>query len=774
MFYKILFIFLLSVSVYAQSTTQIIRGVVLDASSNQPIPYANIQVSPNNDGTTSDSLGIFKFAKIPVGIYKVTVSSVGYQSFVLNEVLLISAKETFLNVFLKEKSTDLAEVTVKPRVNKEVPLNNTASVSAKMLSVEEARRYAGGFDDPARLVSAFAGVSSNVGNNGIVIRGNSPKSLQWKLEGIEISNPNHFADEAAFGGGVLSALSSNTLDNSDFFTGAFPAEYSNALSGVFDISMRKGNNSKHENTFQVGMTGIDFASEGPLRKDRKASYLFNYRYSTLDLLKPILPESGGNGVKYQDLSFKFNFPTQKAGTFSLWGLALKDYTGLTAKSDTTKWENIDDKQSTDIDLYMGAMGLSHQYFLNDKTYLKTTLAATTNSFDFKLQNLQKTGEFTPESHVINNTTNLVFTSVLNTKFNSKFTNKMGVVITNMRYNIFLNKATNQQVQTIVDEKGNGFLANVYTNATISFLEKLTVNAGINAQLFTLNKNYTIEPRLGLKYQASSKHLFSFGYGLHSRLERINYYFAKNPKLGNEAVNKDMDFTKAHHLVLGYDFSISDNLHLKIEPYFQSLYNVPVITDSSYSFLNLLNDWFFNDKLVNIGKGRNYGIDISLDKYLTNGTYFSVSASLFNSEYKGGDNIWRNTRFNRNYVVNFLIGKEIIFGKSKQKSIGINSRVSLQGGDRYSPIDADASKKLQDVVFDERNAFSKQLKPSVVSHITIVYRVNRPKTTREIALKILNSGGYSEFYDFQYNYTIQKVEEHREKIIIPNLSYRIQF
>ena len=140
-----------------------------------------------------------------------------------------------------------------------------------MLSVEEASRYAGGFDDPARLVSAFAGVSSNVGNNGISVRGNNPKSLQWKFEGIEISNPNHFADGNVFGGGVLSALSSHNLGNSDFFSGAFPAEYSNALSGVFDMNLRKGNSGKKERTIQIGLTGLDYAEEGPGIKGGKAT-----------------------------------------------------------------------------------------------------------------------------------------------------------------------------------------------------------------------------------------------------------------------------------------------------------------------------------------------------------------------------------------------------------------------------------------------------------------------------------------------------------------------
>lgn len=763
-------VFLFSFTVFAQKPTQTIRGVVLDNASNQPLPFASISISSLRIGVLADSVGNFVLTKIPIGSYNLAISAVGYESFAMNEILVTSAKEIYLNILLKEKITNLAEVSVKPKVNKEVPLNATASVSAKMLSVEEARRYAGGFDDPARLVSSFAGVSSNVGNNGISVRGNNTNSLQWKFEGVEIPNPNHFADNYAFGGGLLSALSSHSLGNSDFFSGAFPAEYSNALSGVFDMAMRKGNNAKHEHTIQIGLTGLDFASEGPFKKDGKSSYLFNYRYSTLSLLRPLLPEGGGNGVEYQDLSFKLNFPTKKAGTFSIWGLGLKDKTGLKAKTDKKDWDDITDKQSTDISLYMATFGISHKHFMNDRTYIKSTLAATTHGFDFSIDNLQDNGSLRPESSVKNTTTNLVLSSLINTKFSAKHTNKTGVVFTNMSYNLLLNKNS----QSVVDENGNSSLATAYTNSTVNFSENFTMNAGVNVQFFTLNNNYTIEPRVGFRYQYQPFQSLNFGYGLHSRLERLNYYFAKNKISGNTAINRDLDFTKAHHFVLGYDLSISENLHFKAETYYQHLYNVPVIKDSSFSFINLANDWFFNQKMENTGNGRNYGIDLSLDKYLTNGFYYSVTASLFNSEYQGGDKIWRDTRFNRNYVFNFLAGKEWTFGKSNQKTFGANVRFSYQGGDRYSAINASESTKNQAVVFDETKAFLNQLTPSFATHLTLVYRVNKPKSTRELALKILNAGGFNEFYDFQYNYKTQSVQEHREAIVIPNLSYKIEF
>jgi hypothetical protein len=769
-YYFFILFFSLFLRISAQQPTQVIKGVVLDNVSNQPVPSASILIKSLNNSAIADTAGNFLFTNIPVGYYSIQVTAIGYESFTYNEVMVISAKQTFLTILLKEKIVVLSEITIKSKLSKEVPLNTSASVSAKMLSVEEAKRYAGGFDDPARLVSSFAGVSSNVGNNGIVVRGNNAKYLQWRLEGVEIPDPNHFADNFVFGGGVLSALSIHNMGNSDFLSGAFPSEYSNALSGVFDMNLKRATNGRKERTIQIGITGLDYAEEGPFKKGGSATYIYNYRYSTLGLLRPLLPEDGGKGVQYQDLSFKMNFPAKKAGTFSIWGIGLKDKTGLNAKTDPLLWETVVDRQDQDISFDMGAAGINHKYFLSKKSFIKTTLAATTNSIDFSIYQLQTNGAYINESVVKNRTSRFILTSFVNTKFNARVSSKTGIIITNLRYNLQLSKYGN----SIVNESGNSFLLNAYTNSTFNITDKITVNTGISTQVFTLNNRYTVEPRLGLKYQLNSNQLISFGYGIHSRLEKLNYYFAKNLQLGNESVNKDMDFTKGHHAVIGYNLKLSEHLHFKAEMYYQYLFHVPVIKDSSFSFLNLTNDWFFNQKLENTGNGRNYGLDLSLDKYLNRGFYYAAAVSIFNSEYRAGDNIWRSTRFNRNYVVNVLGGKEWLHGKSKNKTFGANIRFSYQGGDRYSAIDPVKSIARQEVVFNEQEAFSNQLTPSFTTHVTFLYRINRKKTTSEFALKILNAAQYNEFYEFRYNYKTQRVIEHRESIVIPNLSYKIEF
>lgn len=766
----LLFLLIITVKIFAQTPIQTIKGLVLDASSNKPIKNAKFSINNTELITITDEKGNFELNNVPIGTYSFKISADNYETYIINEAVINSAKQVNLNILLTEKIKAIDEVILKQKISKQSPLNTTASVGAKMLSMEEANRYAGGFDDPARLVSTFAGVSSNVGNNGISVHGNNPKYLQWKLEGIEIPNPNHFADTSTFGAGILSGLSSHNLGNSDFFSGAFPAEYSNALSGVFDMNIRKGNTRKKEKTFQVGFMGLDYAEEGPFKKGGNSSYIFNYRYSTLSLLKNLFPQNAGKGIKYQDISFKLNFPTQKAGTFSVWGLGMKDFTGIDAKTNPNDWETIADKQTMNIDYTLGALGLNHKIQVNEKSYIKSTLATTSNRIEIGVDLIDQNANFTKDSNIKNTTTNILLSSYINTKFSPKNINKTGFTFTNMRYNFLMDK---NQIN-IVNNTGNTCLMNTYTNTTYNINNSFNLNIGINSQYFTLNEKYTVEPRFGIKYNFLQKQIISFGYGLHSRLESLNYYFFKNSNYGNELINKNLDFTKSHHFAIDYDYDISKNAHLKTEIYYQYIFDVPVIKNTSFSVLNNTNDWFINEKLQNTGKGKNYGLDVSFDKYITNGLYYNINASIFSTEYTGGDGIWRKTRFNRNFAINILGGKEWIFGKEKNRTFGVNFRLIYQGGDRYSPIDLQNSIIKQDVIFDESKAFSQQLSQSFVTHFTFLYRVNKKKTTQEIALKILNANKYKEFYDFRFNYKTQTVDEHRDAIVIPNLSYKIEF
>lgn len=761
---------------FAQPMQQV-RGTVSDAASNLPVPFANVVILNTQPllGGVTDTLGNFLIPNVPVGRYDLKITCQGYEDAMQREVVVISARQTVLNVPLKENTRTLDEVTVKPNVNKEEALNAMALVSARMLSVEEAKRYAGGFDDPARLASAFAGVAANSGVNGIIVRGNAPKYLQWKMEGVEIPNPNHFGDLKAFGGGILTGLSSQMLANSDFFTAAFPAEYNNALSGVFDIQMRQGNNQKRENTFQAGLIGIETSSEGPFKKGGKASYLYNYRNATLALLGPLLPEDADK-IKYQDLSFKLHFSTNKAGLFSVWGIGLLDGASAKPKTDSLKWFYKDSKQKNDIKQYMGGMGLTHKYFFGSGMYLKTTLAATGSSTDWRALTLNKNLELLPYSKIAYTNWNYVVSSVLNKKFSARHTNRSGIVVTHMRYNMELNQALQDGAppMEIVNSKGGSALVSAYSNSMFNLNAILTLNAGLNSQYFALNGHSTIEPRLSLRAKINKSQSLGLAYGLHSRIENLNYYFNNSLTTGETAVNKNLDFTKAHHVAASYNLNLTELLHLRVEPYYQHLYSVPVMAGTSLSFINLQSDWFFAGKLQNTGEGKNYGIDFTLEKYISKGFYYLLTASVFEARYRGGDGVWRNSRFNRKFVCNALIGKEWQVGKNKQNVLSVNARVGYQGGNWYSPVNEAASHALGDVVYDETRAYSLQTDAAATAHFTISYKRNRAKSSRELALKILNLTGQPDFYGYKYNMRTRAIERDLASVVIPNLSYRIEF
>lgn len=760
----------------AQTITQTIKGRIVDKESQTPLPGATIVIlntEPLLGGITNEN-GCFVIKNVPIGRYNIKSVYLGYEPSIASEVLVGSGKEIVINFELSENLNNLNEVVIKS--NKGETLNSMASVSARQLSVEEASRYAGGFDDPARLASSFAGVSSSLGNNGIVIRGNAPKGLLWRMEGIEISNPTHFANIQTIGAGAITALSSQMLANSDFYTGAFPAEYGNATSGVFDIKLKTGNNDKKENTVQIGLIGIDISSEGPFIKGKKASYIFNYRYSTLNLLSPILPKEMGK-LKYQDLSFKMNFPTKSFGTFSLWGIGYLDYQAREALKDSMKWESDMDKQQFNIDLLMTAAGLNNRIILGEKTYLNTTIAITGTSLGMNQDSYMETMNILPTNKINYLTQKQTISSFINHKFNAKFTNKSGIIINKLQYNFNIQSIDNNDTEltTKVKEDGRSYQFQAYTQSKYNFTQNLNVVFGIHSQFFALNKHYSFEPRTSISWNLDARHTLSFSYGLHSQMEMLNFYLVQqNTQYGIIEPNKKLDFSKAHHFVLLYDFKINEFSHLKFEPYFQYLFNVPVIPYSYYSLQNMEDGLYFNDSLANKGKGQNIGLDITYERYINHGYYYLATASIFDSKYIGGDGIKRNTRFNRNYVFNVLGGKEWKIGKNKNNIFSINGKLCLMGGEWLNPLNIDATYDSKYIVEDVSNAFTERKKPAQVLSFSLSYRINKAKHASIWSFSYMNVLGYAEFSGYYFDKMSNSVKKEVDKLVMPSISYKLEF
>lgn len=767
-----------SLQAISQDMSQTIKGRILDEDTKTPLPFATVVILETNPaiGTTTNEEGYFKIEKVPIGRYNLKIAYMGYENKIIREVMVSAGKETVLPISLKESFSTLDEIVIRPSSGKEKPLNNMASISARQLSVEESNRYAGGFNDPARLASSFAGVAGTMSNNGIVIRGNAPKGLLWRIEGVEVPNPSHFSEVVSFGAGGITMLSSQLLANSDFFTGAFPSEYGNALSGVFDIYMRTGNNEKREYAFQVGGIGVEAALEGPFVKGKKSSYLVNYRYSTLGLLTPLLPDDA-DGTTYQDLSFKCQFPTQKAGTFAFWGLGGNNKSGQEAEEDSTHWLYDQDKQFNETKQAMIATGLSHHYALGSRTYLYSTLAFSGTTMTIDQDEVDEKLLVHPIYKIKNNNWKYTFSSYIQHKFSARHTNKTGIIINQLSYKTLFQQAPaiKKPLENNVDENGANYFLQFYTQSQYALMPNLIINAGIYGHYFLLTNQSNFEPRLGLRWMIDQKQTISMGYGLHSQMEKLNIYLAQR-NINNVVTqsNKNLDFMKAHHLVFGYERLIGEHSRLMTEVYYQHLFNVPITSTGSFSIINLDQNWFFNEPLFNKGIGQNIGLDITLERFLHHGYYYLMTCSLMDSKYKSADGVWHNTRFNKGIITNVVIGKEWFVGSKKKNLLNINTRLTFQGGDRLMPVNEPASLAAKKIIEDDSKAFESQKPSAWLVHLTLNYRINKTHHASIWSIQLLNLLGTPEMNGYRYNYKTQTIDAFKETMTIPNLSYKIQF
>lgn len=786
-----LFLLLALASSFAQ--TQTIRGRIVDQQAQSPLIGATI-VIPDTDpimGTTTDTEGYFTLSNVPVGRISLKITYIGYLEKFIPNILVTSGKEVVMDISLEEQILTADEIVITAEQDKTQLNNELATVSARGFSIEETSRYAGSRNDPARMATNYAGVSgANDARNDIVIRGNSPTGLLWRLEGVDIPSPNHFGTLGTTGGPV-SMLNNNVLANSDFFTGAFPAEYGNANAGAFDLKMRSGNRNKHEYLFQIGFAGFEAGAEGPFSKKSKASYLINYRYSTLAVFNALgIPFGTGNAVpQYQDLSFKIDIPTEKAGKFSIFGLGgFSSIDLFGSEEDTPNPEDAfgDINQDATAKAGMGVVGLSHTYYFDKNTYSEISLAVSGSYNEFVADSLSRNDQGDVIDRVFEGGTdfNQVRYSLraeLNKKFNARNSLRIGLI--GNLFNINLVDSTllpqSQPAQYRVDRnfKGNTALIQAYAQWQHRFTERLSFNAGVYSQYLALNSATSVEPRAGIKYALSPKQSINFGFGMHSQLQPLQTYFQDTELTDGSRIrtNEDLDFVRSMHYVLGYDYSISNNLRLKVETYYQRIRDAAVEqVSSSFSLLNAGADFVFPvvDSLINGGKGYNYGVELTLEKFYSNSYYFLFTTSLFNSRYEGSDGVERNTAFNGNYVVNLLLGKEFkIKGKN---AIFFDTKFTIAGGQRFTPINLAESIANDYEVREEEKAFSEQLPTYLRWDFKIGYRINARKMSHEFFADIQNVTNYQNVLSRNFNRTTQDVRDTNQLGLFPVIQYKLQF
>lgn len=776
---RYLFLLLLFFSFKLIGQTNTVRGIVLDKHSGLPISSVNvILIEDKNKGTITDTTGRFILEEVPVGRISLLFSSLGKKPEVFKSLELFSSKELILEIFMEDEWISLDEIVIDNKKRVKIK-NKHALTSARNVSVEQINQFAGSLNDISRMVMNYGGVrETDDAKNDIVIRGNSSNGLLWRLNDVDIPNPNHFGAVGATGGPV-SMLNTNTLSNSDFFISAFPSEYGNAISGVFDLKMRKGNLYKKEFTGQIAFNGLEFLTEGPIKKG-KSSYMANYRYSFLGLISSLGVDFGtGTAIpKYQDASFNTYFEVGKKGQFTFFGLG-----GVSDIHFERGSENLYTDGETFSDSKAIILGAAYRRQWSDRTFSKTSIAYSANKSEDRLLDSEIIDKNIYLGTFSKN--NFQFSTYVKTKINKKENLKIGVRAQKLGIEFKENIEIDDIYQIASNLKEDYYSFQGYVSYYKKLTKKLTTVFGVSSQYFNANQKITLEPRASLAYKLNSSNTFNLGYGFHSRLPDL-YHISLYDETTNSSPNKELDYIKSHHFVLGYNLVLNKGLQFKTELYYQKITNATIAATSdahnNVGYANIyssLNTNSFSSRsntnrvpifLTNGGKGENYGLEFTLERPLNNGFYFLSTLSLFESNYIAKDQKKRNTIFNGNIVYNVLLGKE--WKLTKKLRLNANTKVVYAGGLRFIPIDLEESIANNDEVFDYSKAYESKQPYYARGDFSLGLKLELKSVSQEWKLEIKNITNRKNVFDT--NYSSGEIITQYQTGLFPVFLYRIYF
>jgi hypothetical protein len=721
-----------------------IRGQILDRQTQSPLPGATVTIVGSNPltGTITSDNGTFVLTGLNVGQYELKISYLGYHTNITDPVSVMTGKESSIIVLLDENIMTVPEVEIKSEYRKNRAINRMATVGVRSFSVDETSRFAGSYNDPARMVASFAGVTSGIDNrNDIIIRGNSPMGVQWRIDDMEIPNPNHFAAVGTTGGPVT-ILNNNLVTNSDFMTGTFPAQYSNTSAGVFDLKMRSGNSTKREYWFGIGWNGLEFGTEGPITRKQNASYLFSYRYSILQLLGK-LGISIGLVPDYHDINMKISFNAKKAGSFTLTAIGGKSYIELfDSREPSSDWLFPDYGEDIANGSNLGVLGIGHQIFFSPVLNWKTTLYCVASETFTRIDTFSNihtspalwAGERSYEtkySLASKMTSKVDPENALMAGVNLDYFN-LGYRDSSMLRGSFVRHTGTKEKMWLA----RGFLQWQH------FFEKWNFTAGINGLWLSLNRSVAVDPRLGIEWIVSGNQTITIGTGLYSQMQPKVIYFILTPDLqGNYRQNNlRLGLTRSFQSSMGYEIMISKDLRFKSEIYLQHLFNVPVNPAiPQYSLINQGHGFFldrqYSDSLVNEGSGKNYGVELTLEKYFQKNLFFLFTASVFRSTYVGFDQTERRTAFDIGYSLNAAAGYEFIMGRRKWGVMSFGLKATWAGCNPYLPYDQNATVLAAEPLYDWEKAYQPVFPEYKRFALRFGIRRNLPGYTMDFALDL---------------------------------------
>lgn len=759
--YNLFFLVIISLPVFGQELNQSCYGSVKDTWSNKPIALANVSLYKNAEllkGSVTDSLGNYLIEAIAPGRYKIVVSFTGYQSFE-NELLIISGKSLRLDVALEETQKVLDEVVVMPP--------SVSSANTTTVSIEKTLRVPANFFDPVRMITSYPGVvTANDQSNSIIAKGYSPNAINWRLQGLDIINPNHlanagtFSDKPTANGGGVNVLSAQLLDRTEFHSGALPVQYGNALSGIMDMTLRPGNSDKVQYTAQASLIGLDVAAEGPLSKNSKSAFLANYRYSTVGLLSQMGVDFGGEKINFQDFSFHLNVPSNKGGNLSVFGFGGLSSNRFKAKEES-EWEVEKDRYTIDFTGNVYGVGVVNQF--------KPGWATFTTGISFSSQDQERTSQGAQVSYP--NTYRESYTS--QQQIMSAFVkgvhklNSTGYIESGVRVNYQHHYLDAQSVnQFYIDILGNangtveGLLWQPYVNWSQK-AGKFDLAAGLRYVYFSYNGSSSFEPRVNVGRSWKNNRV-TLAYSLASQQQQVQNYLAYN--------NQDLSFTKSNQFSLEWTKKIPGDLSLVSSVYYHQLFDAAVYANNP--MYSMINQWdeIPTQRMANDGKGRNYGVEAYVEKRFYGDLYFMLSGSYYESQFLANGKYY-DTRFNGNFTSSFLAGKEWV---KSQRAFGVHVRVLYTGGLRQPPIDTFTSSLVGTTIFDVNSGYLTQYPNYFRTDLRVSWRKNKPSYTRTLSIDVQNLTGYENVGNAYYDTYLKTTNIRYQVGIIPVLAYRIDF
>lgn len=770
---------LLTSSLIGQSIVGTIKGTVVEEGTLQPLEGIAVMLSPFDSGTgvETDSMGRFEFAEMEVGLFDLAFISLTHTDYVLKEVWVRSGKETAVEIELKPL---VYQLSGQVEVVRSVP----ERIGTRSFTVEQSLRYAATFSDPARLVTAYPGVAAvNDQANHISVRGNNPNANKWLIEGMEIVSPNHLStagtpnDLPTLSGGGVNMLSTQMLRRSSFHNGVLPGDLSNATGGIMDMRLRKGNDTETEWTAQAGLIGIDLASEGPLSKKNRSSYLVNYRYSTLGLLSAMGVDLSDERIRFQDLSLHLNFPVTDRFQLKVFGLGGMSNNELEAEQDTALWEFDSDSTFVDHDAHMVALGTTMFYSISDNTTVEFGAIYSSSEQERK----KGTGDFYEDEGFVvffaDNLNNRKLTSrmIFRTRHSNKWTAQYGVTALADKVTAF-----NQ-----VDEfsTADGIYARPFMIQNYRVNDKLSLNLGLAYATWSLSNDAVIEPTLEMGYRVTDSDRISLRVGQRAQTPDLHLIVNRYPadSLIISRNNYDhLGFTRSNDVVLGYDHQFSNGLSLRCEGFYQKIMDIPGSSNDSLAIdeggyacsSSLFNNW--NSRLdgvvENDRSAQMVGGEISVSQSFRNNTFYNGNVSVFESTYGGDEGTSASSRWDIGYTANLSGGKEFVKKKERvTRTWGITGRLNFMGGAKYTPevIGSNGSVTTE-------APFSGQYDQFYRLDLRVYLKTDKEKKTGMWSLDLQNAtnamNGFYDYYDTRKDEVITKYQLG----IIPNFSYRLEF